>query len=208
MKAIDREIQSRERLLGALDLHYKATGNANKIIEKRFNTVPILAVVVTKQDNEDNEDNAVKGILMPLSGPSLESLALSKPTSSISASGSVDLGITRSQLQDLARGVFELVKAGVVHGDINDRNTLVEPGEAATLDECQGTNSLVLVDFGEIAPDYKNDAFALGELFIWCKERSYWGFKDQRKIEDAAQILKENGDFGRVLSMLNDERDE
>ena len=205
VKAIDREIQSRERLLEALGLHYKDTENANKIIEKRFNAVPILAVVVTKQDNEYN---AVKGILMPLSGPSLESLALSKPNSLISASGSVDLGITRSQLRDLARGVFELVKAGVIHSDINNRNILIEPGEATTLYKCQGTNSLVLVDFGEIAPDYKNDAFALGELFIWCKERSCWGFKDQRKIEDAAKILKENGDFGHLLSMLDDERDE
>jgi hypothetical protein len=64
-----------------------------------------------------------------------------------------------------------------------------------------------LVDFGSVAPEYKNDAFALGELLIWCKERSLWEVADQRKVEDAAQVLKDNGDFDRALSILDDDGD-
>ena len=58
-----------------------------------------------------------------------------------------------------------------------------------------------------MAPEYKNNSFALGELFIWCKERCSWGVSDLHKVEDAAQVLKENGDFDRVLCVLDDERD-
>ena len=94
-----------------------------------------------------------------------------------------------------------------MHGDINERNTLKKPKEATAVKGHQGQSRQVLVDFGEMAPEYKNDAFALGELFIWCKERSSWGVSDQRKVKDAAQVLKENGDFDRVLSDLDDERD-
>jgi hypothetical protein len=110
-------------------------------------------------------------------------------------------------LRDLAHGVRELAQAGVVHGDINERNTLKKPLEATAVKGYQGQSRLILVDFSEIAPEYKNDAFALGELFIWCKERSSLGVSDQRKVEDAAQVLKENGDFDQVLSVLDDERD-
>jgi hypothetical protein len=53
-----------------------------------------------------------------------------------------------------------------------------------------------------MAPEYKNDAFALSELFVWCKERSSWDVSDQQKIEGAAQVLKENGDFDRGAEYL------
>lgn len=110
-------------------------------------------------------------------------------------------------MRDLARGVRELSQAGVVHGDIVDRNTLLKPDDETAVEVCQGQSHLVLVDLGCVAPKYKNDAFALGELFIWCKERSSWDVSDLRKVEDAAQVLKDNGDFDRALSILDDERD-
>ncbi|KAL5313674.1 hypothetical protein ACEPPN_018095 [Leptodophora sp. 'Broadleaf-Isolate-01'] len=203
IKAIDREIKSRERLLEVPDLHCLANEDANQIMEHRFNVIPILAVVVIEQD----VNNEVMGILMPFGGPSLESLSVSGPNSTASTFSSEDLEITRGQLRDLARGVRELAQVGVVHGDINERNTLKKPHEVNAAEGYQEQNRLVLVDFGDVAPEYKSDAFALGELFIWCKERSSWGVSDLRKIEDAAQVLKENGDFDRALSVLDDERD-
>jgi serine/threonine protein kinase len=198
---IDREIKSREKLLAALSPHCEA----NKIMAQRFNVVPILAVVITEKDVDNHE---VVGILMPFGGPSLESLSVSGSNPAASPPGLIDLGITREQLRDLACGVRELAQAGVVHGDINERNTLIRPHEAAASAKgFQGQSRLVLVDFGDVAPEYKNDAFALGELFIWCKERSSWGVSDQRRIEDAAQVLKENGDYDRALSVLDDASD-
>jgi serine/threonine protein kinase len=203
IKAIGREIKSRETLLAVPDLHCQAKlEDANKIMERRFNVIPILAIVVVEQDG----NNEVMGILMLFSGLSLESLSLPRPTSTAShASDSTDLEITRAQLGDLARGVRELAKVGVVHGDINERNTLLKPDEAtAAVEGSQGPNRLVLVDFGSVAPGYKNDAFALGELFIWCKDRSSWGVEDLRRVGDAARVLKEEGDFERALRVLDD----
>jgi hypothetical protein len=78
-------------------------------------------------------------------------------------------------------------RIGVVHGDINDRNTLRKPTAN------QGLSRLFLVDFVDVAPEYKNDAFALGELFLWFMERCEWSAEDRRRIEDGARILKENG---------------
>jgi serine/threonine protein kinase len=203
VQAIDREIKSREKLLEHPDLHCQTIEDANKIIKHRFNVLPILAVVVFEQD----VNNDVVGILMPFGGLNLESLFASGTDSTASESGSKDLKITRGQLRDLTRGVRELAQVGVVHGDIVDRNTLLKPDEATAAQGFQRQNRLVLVDFGSVAPEYKNDAFALGELLIWCKERSLWEVADQRKVEDAAQVLKDNGDFDRALSILDDDGD-
>jgi serine/threonine protein kinase len=173
IKAIGREIKSRENLLAVPELHCQAKlEDANEIMERRFNAIPILAVVVVEQD----VNNEVMGILMPFSGPSLESLSLSGPQSIASESSYLTLRITRAQLRDLARGVRELALVGVVHGDINERNTLFQLHDAtAAVEGSQEPDRLVLVDFGSVAPGYRNDAFALGELFIWCKDRSSWG---------------------------------
>jgi serine/threonine protein kinase len=203
VQAIEREIKSRDKLLELPDLYCQTIEDANKIMERRFNVLPILAVVVFEQD----VNNDVVGILMPFGGLNLESLFASGTESTASASVSEDLEITREQLRDLARGVRALARVGVVHGDIVDRNTLLKPDEATAAHEFQRQNRLVLVDFGSVAPEYKNDAFALGELFIWCKERSLWDVSYQRKVEDAAQVLKDNGDFDRALRILDDDGD-
>jgi hypothetical protein len=42
---------------------------------------------------------------------------------------------------------------------------------------------------------------------MWCNVRSSWDVSDQRKVEDAAQVLEDNGDFDRALSILEDDRD-
>jgi hypothetical protein len=183
-----------------LNLDCKANEDAHKIMEQRFNVVPILALVITEKDGDNHE---VVGILMPFGGPSLESLSASGSDSAASPPGLIDLGTTREQLRDLACGVRGLAQAGVVYGDINDRNTLIKPHEAASAEGYQGQSRLVLVDFGDVAPEYKNDAFALGELFIWYKERSSWGVSDQRRIEGAAQAWKKTATLtGRSVSWM------
>jgi hypothetical protein len=180
VQAIERKIKSREKLLELLDLHCQAIEDANRIIEHRFNVLPILAVVVFEQEVNNN----VMGILMPFGGLNLESLSASGTDTTASAPRPKDLQITREQLRDLTRGVRELAQVGAVHGDIVDRNTLLKPDEATAAQGFQRQNRLVLVDFGSVAPEYKNDAFALGELLIWCKERSLWDVSDQRKFSE------------------------
>lgn len=104
VQAIEREIKSREKLLELPDLQSQTIEDANKIMEHRFNVLPILAVVVSEQD----VNNDVMGILMPFGGFNLESLSASGTEFTASVSDSKDLQITRGQLRDLARGVREL----------------------------------------------------------------------------------------------------
>jgi hypothetical protein len=108
IKAIEREIKSRKNLLELPDLQSQTIEDANRIMEHRFNVLPILAVVVFEQD----VNNDVMGILMPFSGFNLESLSASGTEFTASVSDSKDLQITRGQLRDLARGVRELSQAG------------------------------------------------------------------------------------------------
>lgn len=196
-KHIDREIKARENLRAAMDnLHIE---DCDDVMEQRFNVIPILAVVL-----EQGSIDEVVGILLPFGGPSLESIFEPKPTFASPTTSSTRIAITGGQLQDLAHGVRELARAGVVHGDINDRNTLVKPPILATSGEnYQEKHRLVMIDFGSVAPGYKTDAIALGQLFIWCKERASWDSADQRRIEITARILQESGDFDKALQIMD-----
>jgi uncharacterized protein (DUF2237 family) len=62
---------------------------------------------------------------------------------------------------------------------------------------------LVTVDLSEVAPDYKSDGYALGDLFRWCREHSSWDMAQQRQVEVAAQIIQESGDFDKALDVLD-----
>jgi len=177
-----------------IDLQHKGIDSANKIMEDRFNIVPIIAVVVAKEDDE----NQVKGILMPFIGPSMGSI-YNEEMSATPLSGSTDLGpITRRQLQDLARGVNELAKIGVRHGDINEWNILLKPTAKGCIEESR----LVLVDVGEVAWCYQFDAHALGKIFEWCAEWCDWDEEDQEKVREAARILKKGVDVEKALDAL------
>lgn len=134
VKAIERGIKSREKSLELPELHCQTIEDVNKIMEHRFNVLPVLAVVVFEQD----VNNDVMGILMPFGGLSLESLSASGTDSTASVSGSNDLEITRGQLRDLTCGIRELSQVGVMHGDILDRNTLLKPDDATAAEGCQG----------------------------------------------------------------------
>jgi serine/threonine protein kinase len=199
VKDIGQEIKSREKLLEALNHNREQHENADEMLEKRFNILPLLAIVNIKDDGGGHK---VKGILMPFGGQDLENVWETASGSTTSPSSSVDLGITIEQLRDLTCGVRELARAGVMHGDICDRNILKKPTGVTTADGTQAQHRLILIDLGSVAPEYKNDAFALGQVFLWCKEHSLWDSKDQRKLEDAARVLMEDEDFDRAVNIL------
>ncbi|TPX16393.1 uncharacterized protein E0L32_004042 [Thyridium curvatum] len=179
LEAIEREIKTREALLAASE----PPGTS---IELRFHVLPILAVV-----NKHSETDEVLGIIMPYGGQSLESLAGgyqygmgADPEEGLPPKPWPSLPIAEEQIIDLLRGVRELAKAGVVHGDVNDRNTLLTPD-----------NRLVLVDMGEVAPDYVSDVHALGRMMLWALEMVSWttpGAED-RVRQIATQLLAETG---------------
>lgn len=75
--------------------------------------------------------------------------------------------------------VWELARAGVLHGDINDRNTLLTPD-----------GRLVFVDLGEVAPDYQGDAHALGKMMLWVLERVDWEARVVERFKTIATSLQ------------------
>jgi hypothetical protein len=200
--SIERDMKNRKILLEVPNHDRGKHENADELMEKRFSVLPILAVVNME---EAGGGQRVKGILLPFGGQDLEMLWEPALSSTTSPTRSADLGITIEQLRDLTRGVRELARAGVMHGDIVDRNILKKPTGAATADGTQ-QYSLVLIDLGSVAPEYKNDAFALGQVFLWCKERCLWDSKEQRKVEDAARVLMEDEDFDRAVDILGGHR--
>ena len=211
VKAIDREIKSREVFLEALEHSQAQTiERRNELMERRFNVVPIIAVVIVTE-NMDVDDAAQQspkamGILMPYGGRSLESLVESPESNGAIAPASPasrDLEVSIRQLRDLTRGVEELARAGVVHGDINDRNTLLKPFEESDGEARHEQSRLVLVDLGDTAPEYKSDAYALGDLLIWCMDKcSLWSDADRKMVQNAAMVLKDTGDFQMAMGIL------
>jgi hypothetical protein len=60
-----------------------------------------------------------------------------------------------------------------------------------------------MIDLRSLAPVYQSDAFALGQLFIWCKERSSWDDAEQSRIESVARLLQDSGDFDKALNAMD-----
>lgn len=197
VEPIDREIKARERLIATMDsIHPEVYGD---VMQQQFNVIPILAVVF-KQASV----NEVMGILMPFAGPSLASIFEYTPTLAEQPTRSTSIIITAAQLRDLARGVRDLARARVVHGDINDRNTLLSPHKLiASTEGCQESYRLVLIDLGSVAPEYQSDAVALGQLSVWCSERASQESAEHGKIEAAARILQETGDLDEAMHLLD-----
>ncbi|KAF2671606.1 hypothetical protein BT63DRAFT_467689 [Microthyrium microscopicum] len=181
VKPISREITTRESLIKALqDTSCK---DILQTMQEIFHVIPILAVVLAKGTTDD-----VVGILMPFGGPSLEDLA--------KTSAALPQQITVHHLIELVKGVRELQRAGVLHGDINDRNTLFMSSE-------EGTQQLVLVDLGSIAPEYQGDANALGDLSLWIMERSSWSTTERSAVKRATDLLQNGGDFDKALEVFH-----
>lgn len=201
LDAIRREIQCRESLVAAMSSSSSSephrtsdddhdftttTTTTTTTMEEKFNVLSILSVVL-----KNSETDEVLGVLLPYGGETVENMAggyeygmcraregeepPSKPWPTIP--------VSEKQIVDLARGVREIFRAGVVHGDVADRNTLMAPD-----------GRLLLIDLGEIAPDYVSDAHALGDLIFWMLERVSWDDAEATaRVRKMAEYLKTEG---------------
>lgn len=156
---------------------------------RRFCLVPILVVVIA--DRKPWKPGTVAGILMPYAGKDLESLV---------RNSNADLPLTLTHLLDLVRGVRELAKSGVQHGDITYWNTVLQPAGQGS-----GPTKLMLIDAGSEAPEYDGDARALGMLLLWCLENAIALRQDRqaRAIVVAAASALVNENFDGALSCLS-----
>ncbi|KAM9876254.1 hypothetical protein VDGL01_09629 [Verticillium dahliae] len=194
IKAFERAIRTREKLLAHLDSQVDGK-NIFGEMEKTFNVVPIHAVVIQDASPGPWEEGSVAGILMPFAGRSLDSLAKQG-----------DIIITESQLFDLAHGVRELNQIGIMHGDICDWNVTIQSQEMAEETTHPEGGKLLLVDMGNVAPDYQGDAQVLGKLFHWCLQHSEALGRNsdiKQRVVSAANLL-EKGDLDASLDKLQD----
>ena len=197
VKQFRREIRTRETLIDSMKGEVEAK-DYDIEMERRFNIVPIVAVVL-HQEQPGRTSPSVAGFLMPFTGDSLEVAARTAPTLS-------GLHITELQLWDLARGVRELALCGLMHGDIRFWNVIVSGSssdESATILRQQ--ERLLLIDLGGIAPEYKSDAYALGDLLLWCLKHAPLLKEDKasaRRVMIAASILKADEDLERAVELL------
>lgn len=116
------------------------------------------------------------GILMPHAGITLEHASHDR--------------ITVRHLLSLVKTVGYLCAAGVLHGDICARNVCIDGG------------STQLIDFGEMAPGYRNDVVAAGELLLWCAERIVVPDEVKARVTRAARELIEREDINAALDLL------
>jgi hypothetical protein len=209
----EHEIRQRETLIRAIRATREKDGshgtglfNMEKEIEARFNVVPVVAVVTKPDENNTGEvaqgsssEEIVAGLLLPFAGDSLEIIASGAEDSTVS--------VDEWQLWDLLRGVRELNRCGVLHGDIRDWNVVIyEPETAPATSEGKERARLMLIDMGDVAPGYEGDAKAMGDLFLWCLEHSPTLTSDpevKRRVEEAAEILGTNKDFDAALAVLS-----
>ncbi|KAL2753496.1 hypothetical protein ACRALDRAFT_1065217 [Sodiomyces alcalophilus JCM 7366] len=160
-------------------------------MERRLNVVPILAVVVRDEATPGPWDpGSVAGVLMPNAGLSLDRLADRGP-----------LPVTEAQLCDLTRGVRELHNMGIMHGDICDWNVTIQTPLGGVAAYSRGR--LLLIDLGNVAPEYEGDARMLGRLISWVLAHSQIRDAESRsRLEEAARILREDGDLDRGLAAM------
>ncbi|KAM5361269.1 hypothetical protein ACJZ2D_013218 [Fusarium nematophilum] len=191
IKPITQEIRIRETLINAMGPAGAVDVNAE--MTRRFLVVPVLTVVIG--NSKPWKPGTVAGLLMPFMGQDLEILARDVNN---------DLPITEAQLRNLVRGVQELGRCGVEHGDIKYWNTVLQPAEG------DGAEArLVLIDLGSVAPEYDGDAKALGTLLLWCLEHTGTLSEDEAasaRIKAAAAALSQE-DFDTALRSLSGRED-
>lgn len=230
----ENDIRTREAIIRCIE---SDPGNASEdpdyVMESLFHVVPILAVVLhdetsnwivssrpAVEDHLHDEDTKqdshhVAGFLMPYVGRSLDRLG--RPTADSnrlvpttlnfpptdSSSTTTDLPINEEQLLDLVCGVQKLSRCGIVHGDICYWNVILAQPALQTA-------RLLLIDMGDVAPDYEGDADALGNLLLWCLEHST-ALKDaaatRKKIVIAAAFLK-GGHLDCAIGVLSPSKSE
>lgn len=209
VKSHRKEIRTREALLRCMknDLGNVSDDQAwDSAMETQFHVVPILAVVLHDKKStwilsrgtaSAKSIGEVAGFLTPYAGESLERLAMPAAGSGTPGLMASNIPIKEGQLLDLARGVQNLSRCGRVHGGICFRNVVLtgpNPSQDARL---------LLINIGDIAPDYKGDAYALGDLLLWCMGHSA-ELRDtatRKKIVVAATLAME-GDLDRAIGVL------
>ncbi|KAI1400597.1 hypothetical protein F4819DRAFT_487401 [Hypoxylon fuscum] len=166
------------------------------------------------ENDEDpgHDDYQIAGFLMPYAGRSLDLLNAtavdsdkspnsSSPLQALGSSTTTNLPINEEQLLDLTCGIRNLSKCGITHGDICYWNVVITEPELTASHAAR----LLLIDMGDVAPDYENDADALENLFLWCLEHST-RLKDnkraRKRIVTAAVLLK-GGDLDRTIGVLS-----
>lgn len=163
-KCIDftEDVEPMQREIEVRESLHAKTSNFEEV-----GVAPILAVVI------DPTTQFVNGIILPLYDKSLEMLAREQ--------GSLNIQNLRSLLET----ILYLNSAGISHGDICNRNVMVKPGEAP-----MDNMTLILVDFGEVAPSYQGDIDATADLLLWCTDSFEWTEVDLELIKDAILWLR------------------
>ncbi|KAK3941737.1 hypothetical protein QBC46DRAFT_448404 [Diplogelasinospora grovesii] len=199
IEPIATEIRIRETLMDAIGPVGNSIADVNAEMTRRFLVVPVLAVVIGI-NSKPWKPGTVAGILMPFAGQDLEILARDNTDAA--------LPITELQLRDLVRGVQELGKCGVEHGDIKYWNTVLQQPAEEDDDGAAAAAAakLVLIDLGSVAPEYDGDAKALGTLLLWCLEHAAPTLRENEaaraRVHAAAAALAEE-DFDAALKSLS-----
>ncbi|KAL1861793.1 hypothetical protein Daus18300_008609 [Diaporthe australafricana] len=173
-----------------------------------------------EDDDDAQQSHRVAGFIMPYMGRSLELFGSASPSMgtelpetylpSLPAVGSLpttaDIPITEEQLLDLVKGVGELARREVTHGDICYWNIVLEEPDPPSLGVAP---KLLLIDMGDTALDYDNDAVALADVLLWCVNCSSRLREDKtsrNKVIVTSALLKDidiDGAIG-VLSPVED----
>lgn len=113
--------------------------------------------------------------------------------------------VTVEQLLDLVKGVRELSRCGITHGDICYWNIVLEESRHRPPATSSPGPRLHLIDMGDTAPDYENDAVALTGFLLWCVKHSLALRQDsasREKVFIVSALLNEV-DFDGALGILS-----
>lgn len=181
--------------------------------EGRLQKVPVRA----ESEEPEKQGYTVAGFITPYMGRSLELFGAVPPSQGVISSDNhhpsmpangcltttADMPITMEQLLDLVKGVRELSKCGITHGDICYWNIVLEELEPRLASSF--VPRLLLIDMGDTAPDYENDAVALADVLLWCLRHSSRLREDEvsRKTVVVASALLKEVDFDGAIGLLS-----
>ncbi|KAG6361060.1 hypothetical protein INS49_009280 [Diaporthe citri] len=171
---------------------------------------------VTEPGDAEQQSHIVAGFITQYMGRSLELFGAVQPSRigesnekhlpSMPALGSLiptaDVPITIEQLLDLVKGVRELSRCRVTHGDICYWNIVLEEPEPHSV---SAIPRLLLIDMGDTAPEYENDAVALAGVLLWCVTHSpilRENTASRNKVIIASALLNEV-DFDTAIEVLS-----
>lgn len=171
---------------------------------------------LTEPGEAVQQSHTVAGFITPYIGRSLELLGAAQSSKGVESNGNnlpslpalgsltitTDMPITIAQLLDLVEGVRELSRCRITHGDICYWNLVLEEPESQSQ---SAMPRLLLIDMGDTAPDYENDAVALAGVLLWCLNHSSSLREDtaSRNMVVIASALLNDGDFDGAVEILS-----